>query len=86
MLVRTSYEKLQIAAKNANWTLILVNGSTIKNHLKEYDRFEEVVKRGYRNSVQEKSDILRISLVEENGGAWVDFACILFDNLTWLSD
>lgn len=64
----------------------LVNGETVKQYLPDYDRFEAVVKKGYRNSVQEKSDILRISLVEANGGIWVDFACILFEDLSWLSN
>ncbi len=36
MVTRISYEKLGIAATKANWTLILVNGSNIKDYLKEY--------------------------------------------------
>jgi hypothetical protein len=44
--------------------LVLVNGSNIRLYLKEYDKFEDVVRRGYRKTIQEKSDILRISLIE----------------------
>ncbi len=42
------------------------------------------MKRGKRQTVQEKSDLLRIWLVEENGGVWIDFACIPYENFDWL--
>lgn len=78
LLVKVSLEKLAIAAKDSEWTLHLITGSNIKDFVTDFDRFQHVVSRGHRQTVHEKSDILRIYLIEEHGGVWMDFAAIIF--------
>lgn len=46
----------------------------------------DVVSNGARQSVAEKSDILRVAIIEQHGGVWIDFSCILYEDLSWLGD
>lgn len=64
LITRVSYEKLTAAAKEVNWTVNLVTGKNIHLFIADIEEFEDVVKHGRRQTVQEKSDLLRIWLVE----------------------
>lgn len=51
IIVKVSFEKLQIATERDGWELHLVTKYNIKDYLPDYNRFQDVVKKGHRKTV-----------------------------------
>ncbi len=58
--------------KNPDWKIILITGSNYG----DYFDLDSIVAKGLHGiSIQQRSDILRMGLLAEYGGVWVDATC-----------
>jgi hypothetical protein len=62
--VKNSYEKLQYATQRDGWKLHLITDWNIRDYIPDYGRFQIIFESGKKRTVHEKSDILRIYLIE----------------------
>jgi hypothetical protein len=62
-------------SKKYNYNLILLNNSNINDYIKEFPKNYDKL------SIQHKSDYIRIKLLYEYGGVWLDSDTLLIENM-----
>lgn len=76
LLVQKCVEKIR--SLNPEFELYFLNQETIKQYSKiDYDHFPNI-------SPQLKSDLIRLDLINQYGGYWIDASILSFDNLNWI--
>ncbi len=80
-------DNIQKVAQKYNFNFICVNESNVRNYIKNYDQeFIEVRKRSIQNNPAHAADLLRILLIEQQGGIWVDSTTIFLNGLDQLEN
>lgn len=70
-------------AKKHNFTFILLNESNVRNYVQNYDElFVEVRKKAVQKSFVSGADLLRVLVIEQNGGIWFDTTTLFPNGLT----
>lgn len=64
---------------NPDYELILLNKLTVFEYLKDLDFYDNI-------SLAHKADIIRLKLLYEYGGIWIDTSTIFYKDLSWLNE
>lgn len=68
-----------IAHLNPDYDVRLLNSKTVINYIPEVESWS------YSNSIQIKSDLIRLNLLLKYGGVWIDASVLLFEDLDWIT-
>lgn len=64
---------------NPDYELILLNKLTVSEYLKDLDFYDNI-------SLAHKADIIRLKLLYDYGGIWIDTSTIFYKDLSWLNE
>jgi mannosyltransferase OCH1-like enzyme len=78
---------MEIVAKKHNFTFVCLNEDNVRDYIENYDQeFLEVRKKSIQYGNTHGADLLRILVLEQHGGMWVDSTTIFINGLTELEN
>ena len=78
---------MEIVAKKHNFTFVCLNEDNVRDYIENYDQeFLEVRRRSIQYGNAHAADLLRILVLEQHGGMWVDSTTIFINGLTELEN
>lgn len=85
VVTRMCVDNIRHYINGTGWQFIIVNQHTIKDHITEMDRFNSLIAHSKEEiTVVKKADILRLFLIKEHGGVWMDINTMLIGDMKWL--
>lgn len=84
LLYQLTLKNTQAQLKDGGWDIRIIDDKTIDKWLKveEVDQFMK--ESQFRTFIQLRSDYIRMRLLIEHGGVWLDTGIVLLEDLSWL--
>ena len=78
---------MEKVAKASGFQFIFVNESNVRDYVQNYDElFVKVREKSVQKSLTHAADLMRMLIIEQNGGIWVDSTTIFLNGLTELDN
>ena len=62
--------------ENRGWSLTLINESNLHTYLTKIDEYNDIVSKNKEAVLAKRSDLIRLFILEEHGGVYVDLTSL----------